>query len=87
MNPGKEKILGALRDPHWDWRTLAGLERTTGLPQAEIITVLNGLSDQIEAVSSERGLLFRLKERPDSPEPAIEKFLDFMSFGRRSRGG
>jgi hypothetical protein len=85
MNSSEEKILGALRDPHWDWRTLAGLERATGLPQTEIIAVLNRLSNQIEAVSSERGLLFRLKERLDSSEPAFEKFLDFMSLGRRSR--
>jgi hypothetical protein len=87
MKAGEEKVLEALQDPSWDWRTLAGLERSTGLQQPEIIGILNGLSDRIETVSSERGLLFRLKERPASPEPAIEKFLDFMSFGRRSRGG
>ena len=84
----EEKILRALDDPKWDWRTLAGLERSTGLSQSDILSVLNNVADRIEVTSSEEhGLLFRLKTRTASSVPPLEKFWDFMSLGRRSRSG
>ena len=72
----------------WDWRTLAGLERSTGLSQNDILSILNDLADRIEVTSSEEhGLLFRLKARTASSVPPLEKFWDFISLGQRSRGG
>jgi hypothetical protein len=87
MTSNEEKVLKALDDPKWDWRTLAGLERSTGLSQNDVLSALNDVADRIEVTNSEeRGLLFRLKNRTASPAPALEKFLDFISLGKRSRG-
>ena len=30
--PAEEKIMRALEDPKWDWRTIEGISRETGVP-------------------------------------------------------
>jgi hypothetical protein len=71
MDLDEDKVLSALSDPRWDWRTLEGLERSTGLPQTTITSILNRLADRIEAASSTRGLIFRVKDRRQIPTSLV----------------
>jgi len=40
-NPRERKVFEALANPQWDFRTVSGLSRDTGLPEVEIRTTLD----------------------------------------------
>lgn len=40
-------VLKALEDERYDWRTIKGLVESTDATEAEVISVLNSLSDKI----------------------------------------
>ena len=40
-------LVKALEDPRWDWRTVEGLSRDTGLPLDYIRTTLESSSDEV----------------------------------------
>ena len=40
-------ILAALEDERYDWRTIKGLVNSTGASEAEVINVLNSMSDRV----------------------------------------
>jgi hypothetical protein len=80
----KQKVFGALQDPAWDWRTMEGLKKATGLSQVQILKVLTDHISKLEMTSSkEHGVLFRLKTRKLNQEPFLEKALDYLSLGKR----
>lgn len=83
MQKNEEKVLEALRDPNWDWRTLAGLERTTGLPRPVILEVLCTHDLEIEArTMPQHGMVFRLRTQ-EKHQSLLEKTLDYLSLGAR----
>lgn len=85
MSPNEERVLKALADPHWDWRTLPALESVSELSREEILEILSLHNAEIETSSTvEHGVIFRLKQ----PQPAhacstIENMLEYISFGAR----
>ncbi len=63
----ERKVLAALADPQWDFRTVQGIARETGLPEPEVSVILNKYPDLIRRayVPDPSGRdLFTLKERP-----------------------
>ena len=82
----KQKVFKALRDPNWDWRTMDGLKKDTGLSQEQIIRVLVTHLSKIDMLQSkEHGMLFRLKMRAEKQkeEPLLDKALDYLTLGKR----
>jgi hypothetical protein len=80
----KQKVFRALRDPKWDWRTMEGLEKDTGLPAGQIFRIVADHISKIEITNSrDHGVLFRLKVREQKAEPLLDKALDFLTLGRR----
>jgi len=47
VDPKKRRVFEALSDPEWDFRTVAGLSKATGLPDDEVEAVLREYSDLI----------------------------------------
>lgn len=83
MQENERRVLEALGDPNWDWRTLAGLERTTSLPRPVILDILCKHESEIEAQSfPEHGMAFRLKGDEQS-RSFLETTLGYISLGAR----
>lgn len=86
MTANEQKVLNALDDPRWDWRTLDGLKKTTGLAAPLILEVLLAHPSEVEfAVSEQHGLLFTLKGRKRRSASGLERALNLLSFGRRPK--
>jgi hypothetical protein len=82
----KQKVFRALRDPNWDWRTMEGLEKDTGLSAGQIFKVVTDHISKIEITNSrEHGVLFRLKVREQKDSPLLDKALDYLSLGKRKK--
>lgn len=83
-NP-KQKVFAALKDPNWDWRTMEGLEKATGLSRGEISRVVSEHISKIEtSKSQEHGMVYRLKKTKESlrDEPLIQRALDYLTLGK-----
>lgn len=39
-NPNERKVFEALADPEWDFRTVDGIRKVSGLPDHEILSIL-----------------------------------------------
>lgn len=81
-------VLGQLNDPSWDWRTIAGLQRSAHVPEGLILSIIQRNTDRIERVhSKQHGLLVRPVGRkishPRSFLDAVDRVLDYVSFGKR----
>ena len=43
----KDLILQALEDPKWDWRTVEGIARETGVPAEKVTEVLESAPEDV----------------------------------------
>ncbi len=43
-----ERVLKALRNPKWDWRTLPGIAHEAGLPEDQVLQVIESLRSSVE---------------------------------------
>lgn len=82
-------IFKALEDPNWDWRTLPGIGRATGLEESVIMDVLDQNQERLEFLQSQEfGMLVRLKTREVKPAQGIagmlDTILDMLSLGKRT---
>jgi len=85
-DPHKHKVLEALADARWDFRTLRGISDATRLDEKEVATLLNELQDYVRE-SSIRGKdgerLYRLIERGPVRNEQQQQFKRFLGM----RGG
>ena len=66
VDPKERKVFEALSDPEWDFRTVGGLSKATGLPEKEVLAVLGEYPDLIRKspVRDEKGReLYTLRSR------------------------
>jgi hypothetical protein len=83
----EKKVFSALDNPEWDFRTIEGLKRDTGLDADEVRKVLGKYAVLIRAVASAKyGTVYQLKNRTvQTTEPLIDRALDFISLGKRRK--
>lgn len=81
----QDKILAALNNPEWSWRTLSGIATDTGISETEVRDILEKIKDRVRVgVSESQGPIFQLKNRVDGPSESLkETLLDYLSMGRR----
>ncbi len=86
-DPRERAVFSALDSPNWDFRTIEGLVRDTGLDANEVRKVLGKYAVLITAVpSSKYGTVYQLKNRTvQTTEPFIDRALDFISLGKRRK--
>jgi hypothetical protein len=85
MNDNEQKIFAALSDGRWDWRTLDGLKRSTGLDVDTILKTIIENRSKIDFQSSPRrdNVLFRLKGHHATNRNLLDEALDVMALGAR----
>jgi dihydroorotate dehydrogenase len=62
----RQKVLDALSDPRWDFRTVGAIARATGLPEVAVGYILADMSDQVRTPAAPDPLgrtLYTLKSR------------------------
>lgn len=71
----KTLVLKALEDSRWDWRTVDGVSRDTGLSPAEVIEILESSTDEVirSRIGDRQGRTLYTTRRHYS---ATQSFLD-----------
>jgi hypothetical protein len=84
-NENETKVLAALDNSQWSWRTLTGIAEDTKLPESLITSILEKNKDKIRmGLSESQGLIYQLKDRSNAPAESLkERALDYLSMGRR----
>ena len=73
------RIMAALEDPRWDWRTLDGMSRQTGIPHDEIQAFLSRSGRTVvRSVARDRQgrALFTSRKRYRDNHSLMERLLD-----------
>jgi hypothetical protein len=47
MESNKQKVLRALENPEWEWRTVTGVAAETGLDPEEVVGILEESPDEV----------------------------------------
>lgn len=86
-DPHEASVFRALDNPNWDWRTVEGIRRETGLEIDEIQQILGKYAALIRADrSGEHGPVYQLRNRTTKTEsPLLDKALDYLSMGKRRK--
>ena len=76
-----QRILDALENPKYQWRTLDGLSKETGLAQEEISQTLTGaLSTQAVTTYDKSGrVLYTTRRHYYSTQPFVNRLLTALS--------
>ena len=85
-SPNERKVFAALADPQWDFRTVEGLSKATGLSASEIHSTLEKYPDLVRKslVRDEHGRdLFTLATRPAGPQELVSQFRSFVTKSAR----
>ena len=74
------EVRAALEDPRWDFRTVTGIARETGLAPARVERVLELYRSEIrQVVSRNRQKIYTLKSRPRKMREVIADLQVFAS--------
>jgi hypothetical protein len=72
------RVREALDDPRWDFRTVAGIARDTGLDPERVKCLLDRHRPEIrQTLSQDRKKIFTLKSRPMKVREVIADLLMF----------
>ena len=81
-DPKWERVYEALSDPQWDFRTVEGIARTTGLSGEEVAGVLDRHKGEIRRsmVPDRQGrTLYTLKSRPKKAQEWLAEIRAFLA--------
>lgn len=71
-----DRIVQALQNPAWDWRTLVGLAQEAMLPQSQAVSVLHALGSVIEHGRTSAGeAVYRLRREPPNDNQLLWAYL------------
>jgi hypothetical protein len=73
-------ILAALEDERYDWRTIKGLAKATGATEAEVVSRLSSMSDQVVRSQDADGRsLFTTREHYQKTHGLGDKLLSALA--------
>jgi hypothetical protein len=73
------KVLAALANPKYDWRTIEGVSRETGLDRRSVLEILDRMPAQVlrSVTPDPQGRdLYALRSRYRARRPMLQRFLD-----------
>jgi hypothetical protein len=81
-DPDERKVFGALADPKWDFRTIAGLSKDTGLQPDNVSQILEKYPQlvRMSSVPDPKGnILYTLRSRRPKLQEILAMARDFMA--------
>src|SRR5690242_20267332 len=80
-----EKVLKALQNPAWDWRTVAGIAKEAGLAEDKATIILEALRGVVEQGKTKDNLaVYRLRREATSEK---ERFWSYITKSSSSSSG
>ncbi len=76
---GVTRVLGALANPEYDWRTVDGLSRETGLDRQTVLEILERMPARVlrsVTPDSQGRDLYAMRSRYKADRPTLQRFLD-----------
>jgi hypothetical protein len=74
------EVVRALEDSRYDWRTMDGLVRSTGIPETAILTILGSMSDQIvRATTADSRTVFTTRNHYEKTHGLGDKLLSVLA--------
>ncbi len=82
-NPDERKVFEALADPKWDFRTVDGIRKVSGLPNDEILLILNKYTGDLVRKSDipdpQGRNIYTLKTDKTETQELLAKLRTFIS--------
>jgi len=82
-NPDERKVFEVLADPKWDFRTIDGIRKVSGLPNDEILSILNKYEGNLVRKSDIPGPqgkdIYTLKTDKAETQELLAKLRTFIS--------
>ena len=81
-DPRDRKVLEALDNPNWDFRTVSGIAKDTGLSESEVRQILEKYPDYIRRspLPDARGYgLYSLRSKPVTLQELLSEARTFIS--------
>lgn len=82
-NPDELKVLEALADPEWDFRTVNGIRKSTGLPEDKVVEIINKYEGELigkSTVPDAKGRdLFYIIDDRSALQEALAQLRTFIS--------
>jgi len=78
----ERKVFEALDDPEWDLRTVQGVSKSSGLPETEVLDILNKYPAFVRKslISDESGQdLYRLSDRKVTAGEVLKALKTFIT--------
>jgi hypothetical protein len=85
-DPREHKVFEALSDPQWDFRTVEGISKATGLTPSEVKATLDKYPSLVRTSlvrDNEGRELFTLASRPPGPQELVSQFRNFITKSAR----
>jgi hypothetical protein len=86
-NPNERKVFEALADPEWDFRTVDGIRKVSGLPDSEIRSILEKYKGKLIRKSDIPGPqgrdIYTLKSDRADTQELLAKLRTFISKSTR----
>jgi hypothetical protein len=77
-----ERVHEALSDPRWDFRTVDGIARSTGLSEEEVAAILDRYKDEVRqsVVPDRHGrALYTLRSRPKKAQEWLAEIRAYLA--------
>lgn len=80
MKEDASKVISALEDPRYNWRTIEGVVRDTALPLEEVNQIMGTIDDQV--VQTRRkpfGTIYTTRRHYRQNEPLVNRVLSVLA--------
>lgn len=78
----RERVLSSLQNPEYDWRTISGIARESGLDEQTVLESLHSLGPEVvraERTDNQGNHLYTTPEKYRVREPLVNKLLSLFA--------
>ena len=70
-----QKVVSALENPKWDWRTIGGISEETGIEPSEVSSILKVLPNVVQTADKSGRPLFTTRNHYDKRQNIANRIL------------
>lgn len=74
-----QKVVSALENPTWDWRTIGGISEETGIEPSQVSSILKALPNVVQTTDKSGGPLFTTRNHYDKRQNIANRILSAFS--------
>ena len=74
-----QKVVSALENPKWDWRTIGGISEETGIEPTQVSSILKTLPNVVQTTDKSGRPLFSTRNHYDKRQNIANRILSAFS--------